>query len=218
MTKSVKLRLEEYVPLASFLQTSFTRDRAELQETFSEFTEAYEADFVSRLETVKTLEQSLVLTQQQKAVTKELYEAARAMNKELNILSFQFKRSKLDTAIMTKIKKELAKNNIEGACQKVDAVLQLLDDKRDLLQSKGMKPNYAAELKIKNDTLLQKNVMQNKLMDSRGQLTEVNTQKYKDLYEYIATISKAGKILYDGLKKEDEYTLTKLVSKMRFMG
>lgn len=218
MSKSVKLRLEEYVPLASFLQTSFTRDRAELQETFSEFTEAYEAEFLARLETVKTLEQSLVLTEQQKTVTKELYEAARAMNKELNILSFQFKRAKLDTAIMTNVKKELSKGNIEGACQKVEAVLQLLDDKREILQSKGMKPDYAVGLKHRSAVLLEKNVMQNKLMDSRGQLTEVNTQKYKDLYEYVATISKAGKILYDGLKKEDEYTVSRLVSKMRFMG
>lgn len=218
MSKSVKLRLEEYVPAASFLQTSFSRDRAELQETFSEFTPAYEAEFLARLETVKTLEQSLVLTQQQKTVTQELYAAARTMNKELNILSFQFKRSDLDTGIMTKVKKELAKGNIEGACQKVEAVLQFLDEKSAVLQSKGMKTNYVEELKRKNADLLQKNVQQKKLMDSRGQLTETNRQKYNDLFEYMATIAKAGKILYDGLKKEDEYTMTKLVSRMRFKG
>jgi hypothetical protein len=32
MSKSVKLRLEEYVPAASFLQASFARDRAELEQ------------------------------------------------------------------------------------------------------------------------------------------------------------------------------------------
>jgi hypothetical protein len=167
---------------------------------------------------VRTLEQSLVLTEQQKSVTRELYESARAMNKELNILSFQFKRAALDTAIMTRVKKELSRGNIEGACQKVDAVVQLLDEKSEILQSKGMRTTYSSELGIKNAELLQKNVLQKQLMDSRGQLTETNKQKYKDLYEYIGTISKAGKILYDGFKKEDEYTIAKLISRMRFMG
>lgn len=215
MSKSLKLRLEEYVPAASFLKTSFTRDRAELEEVFSEFTSGYETEFGVQLETVRTLEQSLVLTEEQKSVTRELNAAAYTLNKELNVLSFQFKRANMDTAVMTKVKKELAKGNIEGACQKVDAVVQLLANKSDTLQSKGMKTTYGEELAAKSESLLKKNVLQKRLMDSRGQLTEVNKAKYKQLLDYISTISQAGKILYDGFKKEDEYTMTKLISRMR---
>lgn len=218
MSKSVKLKLEEYVLAASFLLTSFSRDRVELEEIFSEFTPAYEDEFNARLTVVKTLEQSLVLTEKQKGVTKALNQAASAMNKEFNILSFQFKRADLDTAIVSRVKRDLTSGNIEGANKKVDAVIQFLEDKSEILQSKGMKPNYITELGARNAALLKKNVQQKKLMDSRGKLTEVNKQKYKDLYEYISTITEAGKILYDGFKKEDEYTITKLISKMRFMG
>ncbi|WP_296151578.1 hypothetical protein [uncultured Flavobacterium sp.] len=55
-------------------------------------------------------------------------------------------------------------------------------------------------------------------MDARGQLAEDNSAVYKALYKYISTIAQAGKIIYDGKGKRDEYIISKLVSRMRSDG
>jgi len=204
---STKLRIEEYLPVGSFLETSFSRDRAELEEDFSEFTETYENDFKNQLHIVSELEDSLVLTEEQKGVTKSLYAASGAMSKELNVLAFHFKRAKLDTKIITKAKKDLTKGNAEGANLKIKAIIQMIDSKTEALESKGMKSGYSSQLNIKNIDLLAKNVLQNKLMDDRGQLAENNSGVYKALYEYISTIATAGKIIYAGQGKRDEYVI-----------
>jgi len=213
---STKLRVEEYLPVGSFLETSFSRDRAELEEDFSEFTETYENEFKDQLKVVSRLEDSLVLTDEQKDVTKSLYVATKAMNKELNVLSFHFKRAKLDTKIISKAKKDLATRNVEGASLKIKAITQMIDSKTEALESKGMKRDYSRQLERKNNDLLDKNVLQNKLMDDRGQLAEDNSAVYKTLYKYISTIAQAGKIIYDGKGKRDEYVISKLVARMRF--
>ena len=215
---STKLRIEEYLPTGLFLETSFSRDRAELEANFSEFTPGYLADFQNQLAIVSRLEDSLVLTQEQKGVTQSLYIAKDAMNKELNILSFHFKSAKLDTKIITKVKKDLGTGNVEGANLKLKAIIQMIDSKTEDLESKGMKAGYSSGLATRNKELLDKNVLQNKLIDARGQLAEDNRSVYKALYKYISTIAQAGKIIYDGKGKRDEYVISKLVSRMRSQG
>lgn len=215
---STKLRIEEYLPTGSFLETSFSRDRAELESDFSEFTPGYLAEFQNQLAVVSRLEDSLVLTQEQKGVTQSLYVAKDAMNKELNILSFHFKRAKLDTKMISKAKKDLSTGDVEGANLKLKAIIQMIDSKTQDLESKGMKAGYNIALATKNKDLLDKNVLQNKLMDARGQLAENNLAVYKTLYKYISTIAQAGKIIYDGQGKRDEYVISKLISRMRSSG
>lgn len=215
---STKLRIEEYLPTGAFLETSFSRDRSELEANFSEFTPGYLADFQNQLAIVSRLEDSLVLTQEQKGVTQSLYIAKDAMNKELNILSFHFKRAKLDTKAISKAKKDLSAGNVEGANLKLKAIIQMIDSKTEDLESKGMKTGYSIKLATRNKDLLDKNVLQNKLMDARGQLSEDNSAVYKMLYKYISTIAQAGKIIYDGQGKRDEYVISKLVSRMRSGG
>lgn len=215
---STKLRIEEYLPVGYFLKTSFSRDRAESEEDFSEFTPEYEAAFESQLLTVAKLEDLLVLTDEQKAVTKSLYLATAAVNKELNILAFHFKRAGLDTKPITAVKKDLAKANVEGANLKLKGIIQFISSKQELLESKGMKLGYAEQLTVKNKELLEKNILQNKLMDNRGQLSEDNAKVYKALFKYISTIAAAGKIIYAGQGKRDEYVISKIVSRLRTSG
>jgi hypothetical protein len=215
MSKGFKLRLEEYVPAGTFLKTSFVRDRAELVTRFSEFTPDFEAEFSAQLAKVAKLEQTLKLTEEQKGVTSSLYAAADFLNKELNFLSFYFKRADLNSAILTAVKQDLKVRNIEGACLKMEGLIQYVTEQQVILVSKGMAAGFAGELaEIKVD-LEAKNVLQNKIMDIKGQLHEDNNIEYKKLYSYMNAIIGAGKIMYDGLGKADEYTMTRILSRMR---
>lgn len=218
MSKSVKLKIEEYVPAASFLKTSFVRDRAELSGRFSEFTVGYETEFVNQLLVVKNLEQALVLTEEQKEVTKGLYVSAELLNKELNFVSFYFKRAQLDGSVLTKVKRDLTKRNIEGALLKLEGLVQYIIDKHVVLESKGMAVGFPAALQVEATDLETKNELQNELMNLRKQLHEDNSADYKLLYSFMSTIVSAGKVMYDGHVKKDEYTITKLIARMRSGG
>jgi hypothetical protein len=67
---------------------------------------------------VSKLEQTLKLSEEQKGVTVSLYEASDVVNKEMNFLSFYFNRAKLDSSLVSAVKNDLKKRNVEGANQK----------------------------------------------------------------------------------------------------
>jgi hypothetical protein len=215
MSKGINLRMEEYVPTGAFLKTSFERDRVELATRFSEFTAAYLADFEAQLTKVEKLEQTLTLTEEQKSITASLYVASNVLNKDLNFLSFYFERADLDTTIITAVKKDLLNRNIEGAALKMEAVIQYVVSKKALLESKGMSTTFPDELTTAKVALASKNELQNSVMNIKKQLHKDNKVEYEKLYAFVSLISKAGKIMYDGLSKRDEYTVAKLIARMR---
>ena len=217
MAKGFKLRMEEYVPTGTFLKTSFTRDRAKLVTRFAEFTTEYEAAFIAQLTKVTKLEQTLKLTEKQKKVTETLYEKADLVNKEFNFLSFYFKRADLDSSILTDVKNDLVSRNIEGACFKMEGLMQYVAENETVLISKGMAAGFVARMETDVEDLSAKNELQNDVMNIKGQLHRDNASEYKKLYAYISTIAAAGKIMYDGDGKAGEYTLSKVLSRMRIV-
>ena len=217
MAQGFRLRIEEYVPAGTFLKTSFSRDRAELATRFSEFTPAFEAEFQDQLQKVDQLEQTLKLTKEQKKVTITLYEQADVLNSELNFLAFYFKRAGLDNAILSQVKRDLRVKNIEGACYKMSGLIQYVTENQAVLSSKGMAPDFTSTLITVKDSLAERNALQNEIMNIKKQLYDDNSKEYKKLYEYIATIATAAKIMYTDTRKIDEYTVSKIISRMRLV-
>jgi hypothetical protein len=210
-----RLRKEEYLPAATFLKESFERDRVDLVKRFSEFTPEYAVAFNSQVDKVDTLEAPYKLTEEQKKVTENLYLTADELSKELNFLSFYFKRAKLSPTLVTEIKAEINNHNIEGACLKTKGLIDYIKAEHVVLESKGMAVGFPAELEATKTDLETKNALQNKIMNNKGQLYENNKADYDALNEFITTITKAGKIFYNGTVKANEYTVTKLISRMR---
>lgn len=215
MSKGFYLKMEEYVPAGTFLKASFERDREELATRFSEFSTTYLNDFEAQLAKVARLEQSLVITEEQKGVTASLYTTSDQINKDLNFLSFYFKRAAISTSSITAVKRNLMDRNIEGAILKLDALLQFVESKKAVLEAKGMSATFPTEIDALKEEIKIKNGMQNVVMNIKKQLHSDNRQEYEALYAYVSTISKAGKIMYDGLTKRDEYVITRITSRMR---
>jgi hypothetical protein len=210
-----RLRKEEYVPAGTFLATSFLRDRVDLSSRFSEFTPDYTIAFEKQLQKVDALEQPYKMTEAQKKATLNLYFVATEMSKELNFLSFYFKRASLDPAIITAIKKDINGHNIEGACLKIKGLIDFVKSESVVLESKGMAVGFVATLETTKADLEAKNALQNEIMNNKKQLYEDNKTDYDALYDFIKTITSAGKIFYNGVVKADEYTVTKMISRMR---
>ncbi|WP_310558313.1 hypothetical protein [Flavobacterium sp.] len=215
MSKEKVFLKEEYVPGALFIKTSFIRDREELVTRFAEYTPEYVVGFESQISTVKHIQRALVLTDEQKQATMNLYSKADSVNFEFNFLSSYFKKCDLDTKILSQVKKDLTARNIEGANDKIASVMQLIEVNAAALVSKGMAANFAETLAADSDYLEQQNVLQNEVKNKVSELYTANKAEYDALYDYIAEIANDGKIMYKGTPKAKEYTITKIIERMR---
>ena len=213
---SLRIRKEEYTALGDFVRVSFVRDQAVILSRFTKLNAGFLVDFTAKLEEIKVLESGLVLTEEQKAVTSKLYAEAAVLNKELNFLIRYIKEVGLSSEAVTELKKDLISNNIEGAILKIESVKQYVIAKSAELEAIGMSATFAADLEGHRVSLSERNALQNSFMNSRKQLTEANKAKYNELYGYINKIINAGKLVFDGTATRDEYTITKVVSRMRF--
>lgn len=215
MKHNAKLRIEEYVPAATFLNESFSTDRSLLEVKFPKFTAEFAKEFEDKITNAKKLDSAIVLTKDQKNTTQILYQRADNLNKNLNYLSFYYKDVQLDTKFITKIKRYLTSRNIEGACLQLNDIIQHITANKDLLELNGMPKDFMADLLESKAELEEKNATQNKNKDAVKILYENNRAVYDDLNQYITTICNAGKLLFQGQVKAEQYTLSKLIGRMR---
>lgn len=212
---SVRARNEEKAPLGEFMLQSFKEDQKEIEVRFPELNDAFVVDFQAKLEVVKDLESTLVYDTNEATVTKELYAEADAFNKEMNFLSSYFKGVGLATTSITKLKEKLVSRNIEGALLELKAVRQLARENKAALESKGMKPDFPDVMDVSYASMTTKNVLQNKIMDDRKDLVDANKADYDALYACVSTVAEKGKIVFDGSRKEEKYTITDVIKRMR---
>lgn len=209
------IRLEEYSTLGDFVKASFVRDQGEFLVRFPKLDSHFLANFESKLQGIKTLESALVLTEEQKTATAQLYAEAGVMNKELNFLSAYIRDAGLSSVAVSELKTDLRTGNIEGALLKMEGVKQYVVAHQAALEAEGMAADFPVVIEAHKTSMEQKNALQNSYMNARKQLTQENKQQYKELYVFINKIVKAGKLLYDGETKKDEYTLSKVIGRMR---
>lgn len=213
---NLTIRKEEYAPLADFIKESFVKDQDAIMIRYPKMDASFLADFEAKIEVIKRLESSLVITEEQKNATASMYEEANELNNELNFLNSYIKEAKLTAnGIVSDLKKDLKSSNIEGAILKIETVRQYVVAHEAVLIAEGMNPNFATTLANHNTSLIEKNKSQNKLINARKELTEANKKEYSDLYKSIVKIARAGKLVLNGSIRKDEYTITKITSRMR---
>lgn len=210
-----KLRKEEYTAMGDFILPSFVRDQAEIESKFPKFNAAFLTAFTTKLEFVKRLESSLVVTDEQKKVTKDLYETAGVLNAELTVLNSYINDADLNPATVTAVKNDIFAHNIEGAVLKLEAVIQFIKLNQAELEAEGMPLDFRSILMDYKKQLETKNTIQNNFMNRIRTLVETNRQHYDELYGYIAKIANKGKLVFKDSVVRDEYTLSKIQKRMR---
>jgi hypothetical protein len=212
---NANVKIEEVAPYGDFVLTSYARDFDAIKAKFPKMDNAFRDGFIAKLDFVKELESSLVLTESQKGVTESLYAEAKRLNTDLNFLSAYFADASLNTAIVTGLKNDLLNRNIEGAILKIESVKQFVASNQAALIAQGMDANFADVLTDYKVSLTQKNNEQNELFNNRKQLTDANQVHYDELLKMIKKIVRNGKLVFKGSVTQDEYTTGKIVQRMR---
>lgn len=210
-----KVRFEEYAPLGDFIMASFVRDQPKIVVKFPKFNEDFLTGFQGKLAEVKVLESTLELTEEQKKATVELYAEADVVNKELNFLNSYFRDAELPTDAVSDLKKNLSRGNIEGALLEMNDVKQYVEAHLEALVEEGMDAGFPAELEAHRVSMAAKNALQNSVLNARKTLVDDNVKEYKKLYSYISKVAEKGKLVFAGTVVEEEYTISKLIQKMR---
>ena len=209
------VRHEEVTVLGDFLLTSYTRDLDAIKSKFPKLGETFRDGFIAKLNFVKTLESSLILSEDKKGVTASLYNEADRLDKELNFLSSYFKDAGLNTAIISAVKADLHNANIEGAILKLEGLCQFVAIHVSELTAEGMASDYATVLGDYKVSLTKKNKDQNDLLNARKQLTNANVAHYKELLQLIRKITNKGTLVFKNTVIEDEYVFKKVLQRMR---
>ena len=206
---------EEVTPLGDFVLTSYARDFDAIKSKFSILDGAFKDGFVAKLAFVKELESGLVLTEEQKGVTASLYAEAERLNGELNFLSTYFADADLNSGIVTAVKNDLFNGNIEGAILKLEGLKQFVTTHQVVLVKQGMDAGFATVLGDYKVSMTTKNNTQNEIINNRKKLTDANASDYAELLKMIKQITNKGKLVFKGTVYQDEYTVSKVVQRMR---
>lgn len=140
------------------------------------------------------------------------------MRKDLKLFQKVIKKSKLDTNIVTVLLKNSNKRNMEGALVNIKSTEQIVAANSALLTSKGMKAAFPTFLTDNFAAINTLSNQQNEIMKQRKQLTEDNHGSYKALNAFITDVCGIGRTVYEGMIKADEYTISKLLTKLYSSG
>ena len=84
-----------------------------------------------------------------------------------------------------------------------------------VLVSKGMKATFPDDLDAIYASMTAKNVLQNSIMDARKTLVDANSADYDLLYDFVSDVGKKGKIIFEGTRRADAYTISKIIKRLR---
>ncbi|NJM79156.1 MAG: hypothetical protein HC854_05025 [Flavobacterium sp.] len=211
----MRIKQEEFVPLADMLYDSFKRDQVEIETENSFYSATFLNSFKEVIEKVRELEKADTLLTQQKTITRELYVTADSLKRPLNLFAIVLKKANLPTTLVPEIISKLRSRNIEGALIQIKALSQTIESNKEILLAKAMNPTFPALLATTFTTLTEKSNLQTSIIKQRSLLTDGNLTSYNTLYtDYIADICAIGKAYYQGTAKAKEYTITNMLKRL----
>ncbi|MBP1618523.1 MAG: hypothetical protein H6Q14_2350 [Bacteroidetes bacterium] len=208
-----QLRLEDYPAIADFIFTSFERDLADFTAKYKTMNSDYLAAAKSANITLKSIQATLIAKLEQKDVTAELYTTADSLKSKIILLKDYAQRGKIPTDSLSDCVYKLTKRNIEGALLTLRSALPYYDQNSSKLLD--MPDGFLVALSNQINELDTLNNAQNTAINRSKESTANNKEVYKQVYQYITDIAKAGKIIYAKTPKADEYTISKLQSRVR---
>ena len=208
-----RLKLEDYAAVGDFMLQSFERDKAEFVKHYKTMDENLLKAFKKANEEVKKLTSGMAQTKEQQKITTQLYTLLDEVKGKIVFLSDYAKRAKLDTAQLTKTAKQLASRNAEGAVKMLRDALPYYQTQAAAIAD--MPEGFLEDIQAKIIRIEKLNADQNASINLKKGITGANREQYENLYAYLAEVARAGKLIYKGTPKADEYTLKAIHSRVQ---
>ena len=212
------LNYEDYPAIGDALIASINRDQNDLAEHYKTMDANFLSEFQNSIDAVRKTASVLLKTEELKSVTKKLYGLADEANVKLLFLLDYAEAAGLETAAISDIRSKFTTRNIEGAVYGLREVLPYLEENKAALDGGDMPDkflNYFAPILPQLEVW---NAEQIGIVSMRKSLVEENRVLFDNAYGYISKVSRNGKKVFKNTVKKDDYTISKLLTKVRAEG
>ncbi|WP_435524285.1 hypothetical protein [Chryseobacterium indoltheticum] len=209
------LNYEDYPAIGDALIASLSNDQSEFLVHYKTMDSDFIIGFQSSIDAVRQASSVLAKTQELKNVTKQLYSLADEANKKLLFLLDYADDSGLETKGISAIRSKFSNRNIEGGIKDLRAILPYLQDHKTELEAGDMPNQFLEYFPGILPTMETLNAEQIRVISARKSLVETNGALFENAYGYISKVSNRGKKVFRKTMKKDDYTISKLLSKVR---
>lgn len=211
--RKFRIRQAEYPVVGSAMKESFSRDQEQFSTHYKSMDETFLSNFGAAIADVRNVHLNTTGMPEQKEASARVYELQDSLYKRALFLKDYVSDAGLDTALIAAAVKALRRTDTEAA---VKAVRQAVAYYTPLAAQLTDMPEGFAETFITDaGTLEELNIDQNTAMNFRVNLTDENRAKYDALDDYIRKVGNAGKRIFKGTPKANEYTVSHLLSRIR---
>lgn len=209
-----RLRQEEYPAVADFMLESLTADKAAFAEKFIAINDAFIAAFRDKNQQVKVAQTATEKLLIQKSVTARLNTLQDQARESLLFLKSYAQAAQLDAGLAAAAGDKLARRNTEAALKLMrEAHAYYTGEKATLTQ---MPDGFLDAVMQHINDLDRLNTEQNNAINAYRAYAEENRALYAELYQYIAQVAQAGKLIFKHDKqKKEQYTISKLIARVR---
>lgn len=211
--KSLTIRQEEYPLVGMALSTSFERDKALFAEHYKSMDETYLKTFNTHIDAVKKLHSTASGLAAQKEATAKVYDLQKDLLRRAMFLKDYATYANADTKAATAATKTLRKSDTEAAIKHLRQAVVFYTPLAGQLTD--MPEAFLEKIAQDTDQLETLNNEQNTAINFRTGLTAENRETYNVLDATFSKICNAGKRLFRGTPKADEYTLSKILKRIR---
>jgi hypothetical protein len=216
-----KCKVEEVPVLGEFIVNSVEKDINDFNNYSPLFTDDYLVPIKTKIEVCKDFVKSSTVSKELKATTQKLYDNANDLRSKLNALEGYLKlcAGSLDIAVkdfdLKNVRQSITKHNIEGVIMNTKTFLIPVKRNMQVLNATGLKQELIDEIETQLKEINSLNEEQNDLTNKRNRLTDVNINKFNDLWESLQPILAAAKAIYSADKvKMKDYTVSQLLKRM----
>ena len=211
--KAPTIKHEDYAVIADFIAVSFERDLTYFSEIYKTMNAEYLENFKKAISKLKNNDSTNAIVVKQKETTAKLYKQADELRRSITFLKDYTERSGLDTSLLKVIVAKINGRNIAGVVKAVRDAIPYYSDNIERIAD--MPEGFLERVVEQTKQLDALNILQNTLMNERKYHTQANKEMYALIKKYIGDIAKAGKLIFKGQKKEEEYVISKIVTRAK---
>lgn len=215
MSKGLTIKKEEFTPLAEIILENYSRDFDKIVARYPRLNIDFKNKYANKIQIAKTQQKKQATTEEQKAITKALYDETTIVVEELIFAVDYFDDANLDSTTVKKTIHDLRVHNVEGATEKLETMRQLILANQPILIEQGMAADFPAKIAEHITSLDKKNKQQKIISDIGVVVTGTNKINYEDLYKDTINISEKARKVFKNTLFEDQYVISKIISSMR---
>jgi hypothetical protein len=220
--RKFKCKLEAVPAVAGYLAQRLGADLADFVEFSDTFSENYVSGLVAKTTQCNQLISSDVLTKEIAAITAQIADKTTTLRLKLNKLDVYLDMADGEMTVSAKsigtklVRDSIESGSSEGIVAQVRRLLVGVNSNAAVLQTKGLKPEFIAELTQLADDMEQLGNDQNFKITERNRHTDENIAVFNQLWDMNVFITDTGKALYKGVDatKFADYTITTILKRI----